>query len=209
MPRRGKRLCGTSVTITSFERVRREIGKGGDQLMPALLPRDVVELRGKEIEKYRSDLFKREYLPQVRPFPGVRDLFEKIKSDGMKIALASSAKEDELATYKKIANIDGLNDVETSSDDAAKSKPHPDIFKAAMEKLGRVSSTNAIVIGDTPHDAEAASKASLRIIGVLCGGFPEDELRATGCVAIYVDPADLLARYDESLLVPQLEREVS
>lgn len=183
-----------------FERIRHEIGKGGDQLMPALLPKSVVELRGQEIEKYRSDLFKREYLSQIRPFPGVRDLFEKLKADGKKIALASSAKADELATYKKIADIDGLSDVETSSDDAEKSKPHPDIFQAAVEKLGEISTANVIVIGDTPHDAKAASKAKLRIIGVLCGGFPEDELRAAGCFAIYRDPADLLAGYSESPL---------
>lgn len=183
-----------------FERVRREIGKGGDQLMPALLPKEVVELRGQEIEKYRSELFKRKYLSQVRPFPGVRELFERIKADGKKIALASSAKADELATYKKIANIDGLTDVETSSDDAEKSKPHPDIFQAAMEKLGFPSSANVIVIGDTPHDAAAASKAKLRTIGVLCGGFPEDELRAAGCFAIYRDPADLLTGYAQSPL---------
>jgi len=181
-----------------FERVRHEIGKGGDQLMPTLLPADVVERRGEAIEKYRSELFKREYLSQVKPFPGVRELFERIKADGKKIALASSAKGDELAAYKKIADIEGLDDVETSSDDAEKSKPHPDIFQAAVEKLGLESSEDVVVIGDTPHDAEAATKANLRIIGVLCGGFSEDELRGAGCFAVYRDPADLLAGYSES-----------
>jgi len=130
-----------------FERVRHQIGKGGDQLMPALLPKEMVERRGKEIEKYRSDLFKREYLSQVRAFSGVRDLFERIKADGKKIALASSAKGEELAAYKEIANIDGLCEVETSSDDAEKSKPHPDIFEAAMEQLGSSSPGDVIVIG--------------------------------------------------------------
>jgi len=182
------------------ERVRRQIGKGSDQLLPALLPADVVERQGKEIEKYRSELFKREFLPRVRAFPAVRELFERIKADGKRIGLASSAKGDELETYKKIANIGDLIDAETSSDDAEKSKPHPDIFEASLERLGHVSPERAVVIGDTPYDAEAAAKARLRTIGVLCGGFPEADLRAAGCIAIYRDPADLLAHYDESPL---------
>ncbi|MDQ3818859.1 MAG: HAD hydrolase-like protein, partial [Acidobacteriota bacterium] len=75
---------------------------------------------------------------------------------------------------------------------------HPDIFEAALEQLGDVKASEAIVVGDTPYDAEAAGKLSLRTIGVLCGGFPEQELRAAGCMAIFDGPADLLARYDES-----------
>jgi HAD superfamily hydrolase (TIGR01509 family) len=183
-----------------FERVRSQIGKGGDQLLPALLPADVVERQGKEIEDYRSVLFKREFLPRVRAFPAVRELFERIKAADKRIALASSAKGDELETYKKIANIADLIDEETSSDDAEKSKPHPDIFEAALGRLGQVSPERVMVIGDTPYDAEAAGKAGLRTIGVLCGGFPEADLRAAGCIAIYRDPADLLARYDTSPL---------
>jgi HAD superfamily hydrolase (TIGR01509 family) len=183
-----------------FDRVRSQIGKGGDQLLPALLPADVVEREGKEIEKYRAELFKREFLPRVRAFPAVRELFERIKADGKRIALASSAKGDELEKYKKIANIADLVDAETSSDDAEQSKPHPDIFEAALERLGQISPERVVVIGDTPYDAEAAGKAGLRTIGVLCGGFPEADLRAAGCIAIYRDPADLLARYDTSPL---------
>jgi beta-phosphoglucomutase-like phosphatase (HAD superfamily) len=183
-----------------YERVRHEIGKGGDQLLPALLPGDVVERQGKAIEEYRAELFKREYRSRIRPFACVPALFERIKADGKRIALASSAKKDELAAYERIADIDGRADAETSSDDVEKSKPHPDIFEVALSKLGGVSPAAAIVVADTPHDAEAASRAGLRMIGMLCGGFPEDELRAAGCVAIYRDPADLLARYGESPL---------
>ena len=145
-----------------FDRVRSQIGKGGDQLLPALLPPDVVERQGKEIEEYRSKLFKREFLPRVRAFPAVRALFERLKADGKRIALASSAKGDELETYKKIAGIGDLVETETSSDDAEKSKPHPDIFQAALGRLGQVSPERVVVIGDTPYDAEAAAKAGLR-----------------------------------------------
>ena len=160
-----------------FARVRHEIGKGGDQLMLALLPHDLVDGRGEEIEKYRADLFKRDYLSRVRPFPGVRELFERIKGEGLRIALGSSAKGDELEIYKGIADIAGICEAETSSDDAERSKPHPDIFEAAIEQLGGVAPADVIVIGDTPYDAQAASKAGLRTIGMLCGGFPEEELR--------------------------------
>ena len=118
--------------------------------------------------------------------------------------LASSAKQDEIAAYKKLAHIEDLVEGETSADDVEQSKPHPDIFAVARQKLGNPPVENIMVVGDTPYDAEAAGKLNLRTIGVLCGGWKEEELRRAGCVAIYHDPADLLARYDES---PQLLRE--
>ncbi|HEV2800955.1 MAG TPA: HAD family hydrolase [Pyrinomonadaceae bacterium] len=183
-----------------FERVRHQIGKGGDQLMPVFFSPEELDRFGEEMEKFRGDLFKREYISRVRGFPQVRELFERIKADGLRIALASSAKKDELKVYKERARITDLVEEETSADDADKSKPHPDIFEAALKSLGDVRAEEAIVIGDTPYDAEAAGKINLRTIGVLCGGFPEAELRAAGCTDIYRDPADLLARYDASPL---------
>lgn len=181
-----------------FQEVRQQIGKGGDQLMPVFLSEAELKEFGQELAEYRGALFKREYLPRVRAFPKVRALFERIRQDGKRIALASSAKEDELKAYKKIANIADLVEEQTSADDADKSKPYPDIFQAALAELGDVAHDEAIVVGDTPYDAEAAGKAGLRTIGVRCGGFPEQELRTAGCICIYQDPADLLAHYDES-----------
>jgi HAD superfamily hydrolase (TIGR01549 family) len=183
-----------------FERVRHQIGKGGDQLMPVFFSAAELERFGEELEKFRGELYKREYISRVRAFPQVRELFERIRADGRRIALASSAKKDELKTYKELARIADLIEEETSADDAERSKPHPDIFEAALAALGDVRADEAIVIGDTPYDAEAAGKIKLRTIGVLCGGFPEAELRAAGCTDIYRDPADLLARYNASPL---------
>jgi HAD superfamily hydrolase (TIGR01549 family) len=183
-----------------YEQVRHQIGKGGDQLMPVFFSKEELEDLSSEMEKYRGELYKRDYLPRVRAFKGVRELFQKIRDDGLRLALASSAKQDELGTYKKIANIEDLVEEETSADDADKSKPHPDIFEAALERLGDTEAHQAIVVGDTPYDAEAAGKINLRTIGVLCGGFPEAELKAAGCVQIYQDPADLLARYEETII---------
>ncbi|HYY95816.1 MAG TPA: HAD family hydrolase [Pyrinomonadaceae bacterium] len=183
-----------------YERVRYQIGKGGDQLMPVFLSEEELERFGEELEKYRGELFKRAYMPRVKAFPKVRELFERIRRDGQRIALASSAKQEELEVYKKIADIEGLVEEEASKDDAEKSKPHPDIFEAALSRLGDPTPARVIVVGDTPYDAEAAGKADLRTIGFLCGGFPEEDLRAAGCIRIYRDAADLLARYDESPL---------
>jgi HAD superfamily hydrolase (TIGR01549 family) len=183
-----------------FEQVRSQIGKGGDQLMPVFFSEQELAEFGEEMEKFRGDLFKREYLPRVKGFPDVRELFERVRREGQRIALASSAKEDELGAYKKLARIEDLVEEQTSADDAEKSKPHPDIFEAALAQLGDVNPSEAVVVGDTPYDAEAAGKAGLVTVGFLCGGFPEEDLRAAGCVRIYRDATDLLAHYDDSPL---------
>jgi HAD superfamily hydrolase (TIGR01509 family) len=184
----------------SFAEVRRQIGKGGDQLLPVFLSHREMEKFGEELEQYRSKLFKKQYLPRVTAFPGVRQLFERVRQNQKRIALASSAKGDELKAYKTIAGIDDLIEAETSSDDAEKSKPYPDIFEAPLAELGDVPPDKILVIGDTPYDAQAAGKANLRTVGLMCGGWNEEELRQAGCIAIYRDPADLLSRYDDSPL---------
>jgi len=185
---------------TDGAEVRSQIGKGGDELMPVFLPKERIAREGTEIETFRSDLFKAKYLPEVRPFPAVRPLFERIRKAGLTIALASSGKGPEVERYQDILGIADLVDVVTSSDDAERSKPHPDIFEAAVRKLDGLGKDEMIVIGDTPYDAEAASKAGLRTIGVLCGGFPEADLSAAGCIAIYRDPQDLLDGFERSPL---------
>ncbi len=188
------------VTV-GFDEVRSQIGKGGDQLLPVFLPKERVQREGEKIEKYRSSLFKEKYMPQVTAFAGVRELFRRVEADGKRIALASSAKADELEVYKQIARIDDLLDTETSSADAEKSKPEPDIFLAALHHLNGLEPADAIVIGDSPWDAEAARKAGMRCIGVRSGGFPDDALRQAGCTEIYHDPVHLLAEYERSLIV--------
>ena len=186
-----------------YEQVRGQIGKGGDHLMPVFVPQDQLDRMGEQLEKYRGELFKRKYLPEVKPFPGVRDLFLRVKDEGYRAALASSAKGDELESYKKLMNIDDLVDAETSSSDVESSKPSPDVFEAVMDRV-KIEPNAAIVIGDTPYDAIAAGRAGLRTVGVLCGGFPERDLREAGCIDIYRDPVDLLERFDEltRLLTP-------
>jgi len=179
----------------SYEKIRPHIGKGADTLLPEFLTEAEIEEFGDQAADLRGEIFKNEYMSRVKAFPMVRELFQRIKDDGKQIALASSANEDELEEYKKIANIEDLVEKSTSADDAEKSKPEPDIFEAALKLLGNPALENVIVIGDTPYDAEAAAKAKLKIVGVLCGDFPEKDLREKGCVAIYQNPSDLLENY--------------
>jgi phosphoglycolate phosphatase-like HAD superfamily hydrolase len=130
----------------------------------------------------------------------VRELFERLKRDGVLVALASSAYEEELGQHQKSLQIEDLVDAVTSADDAEHSKPCPDIFEAALARLDGIAPHEAIVIGDTPHDAVAAAAAGMHMIGLLSGGFSEETLRENGALAIYEDVADLLQRYESSPL---------
>jgi HAD superfamily hydrolase (TIGR01509 family) len=180
-----------------YDDIRSQIGKGGDQLMPMFLSATEIATQGAEIEAYRSALVKERFFPKISAFPRVRHLMATLLSRHIDIVLASSAKKDELKFYKQVAAIADIVQKETTSDDAEASKPHPDIFEAAIALLPGVEKNEMIAIGDTPYDAEAAGKAGLRTIGVLCGGFAEADLRKAGCVAIFRDPADLLKRFDQ------------
>jgi HAD superfamily hydrolase (TIGR01509 family) len=180
--------------------VRRQMGKGGDQLMPSFLPPELIRQDGSRIDRFQVDLFERAYLPRARPFPGVRALFERVRAAGQGIVLASSSRAEEVAHYASLAGIADLIDGATSADDAARSKPYPDIFQAALRRLRGVRPSEAVVVGDSPFDAEAARNAELRTVGVLCGGFTVDALVSAGCIAVYRDPCDLLDRYDASPL---------
>jgi phosphoglycolate phosphatase-like HAD superfamily hydrolase len=178
-----------------FEDVRRHIGEGADRLMPAFLPRGMSKAQKEKIEEFRADLFKKKYLPLVRPFPKVRALFERIRSDGLRLVLGSSCTSEEITTYKQIAGIADLVECETTSDDADSSKPAPDIFVKALQRIAPIQAPECVVIGDTRYDGEAACKAGLAFIGVLCGGSSKRELEAAGAVAVYRDPEDLLVNW--------------
>jgi len=176
-------------------RLRQQIGKGGDQYLPEFLNEKEMREIGKQVDEFRGEIFRKKYLPLVRPFPRVRELFERIRDEGKKIALASSGKADEVQYYQELLGIEGLVDCQTTADDVAHSKPKADVFVTALHLLGQLAPRQALAIGDTPYDIAAAKKIDLATIAVLCGGFSEDELRATGAVAIFRDPADLLEHY--------------
>lgn len=187
----------------SPEAARRQIGKGGDRLLRAFLDEERVAREGERIEAYRSDLFKRRYLDKAKPFPGVRALLDRVRSEGQLVALASSGKAAEVEHYQKILGIADLVEVVVTSDDVESSKPAPDIFEATLSKLRGIAPAEAAAVGDTPYDAEAAGQAGLATIGLLCGGFPSEDLTRAGCIALFKDPQDLLACYGQSPLSPR------
>jgi beta-phosphoglucomutase-like phosphatase (HAD superfamily) len=120
-----------------------------------------------------------------------------MKEAGIKVSLASSAHPEEIKSYRKIADIDDLVEESTSADEATRSKPHPDIFLAALKKLG-LSPKKVLALGDTPYDAEAAGKAKILTIGVTTGGWSERELLGAGCIEVYKDVEELFERFEQS-----------
>ena len=181
-----------------LDEVRGQIGKGGDNLLPTLLP-SLSEAQQAEIEDHRSELFRRDYLPRAAPFPGVRPLFERLVQDGVTIALASSSHAEEVAFHLALIGCEDLVDATTSKDDVESSKPCPDIFEAALGKAG-VGAAEALVVGDSPWDVKAAARIGLGAIGVRCGGFADEELLEAGACALYDGPRHLLSAYEESPL---------
>jgi HAD superfamily hydrolase (TIGR01549 family) len=184
----------------SHHKLHAHVGEGGDQYIPNFLSESEIREFGAKLEKERGELYKEKYMPKVRAFPRVGELFERIRRDGKRIALASSGKTQELDHYVALAQLGGLIDTQTTKDDVAHSKPHSDVFMAALRKLGNLTPEEAIVVGDSPYDVIAAKRIMLPTIGLLCGGFSEDELRSVGAVAIFRDPADLLENYERSPL---------
>ena len=183
----------------SFEQARSQIGKGGDKLIPVFLSANEQRDHGKELDEWRGERFKTAYLPLVRPFSAVPDLLKRVRGAGLLVAIASSAKRDELDKYLDIAGITELVDATTSAEDAEESKPAPDVFEIVLKKL-KIMAVDAVAIGDTPYDAIAAGKAGIAILGVLCGGFAEVSLRQAGCREVYPGPATLFASFDNCLL---------
>jgi HAD superfamily hydrolase (TIGR01509 family) len=180
------------------EEVRWQIGKGGDNLIPSLFP-ELGEAQREEIEAFRSDLFKRDYLPRATPFPGVRDLFERLAGEGIAIVLASSSHSEEVDYHLSLIACADLVRATTSKDDVENSKPCPDIFEAALGRVAPLGAEDSAVVGDTPWDARAAARLGLRTIGFRSGGFPDDALARAGACELYDGPSDLLARFDISV----------
>lgn len=179
-----------------LDKIRGFMGMGGDQMLPQLVRSlaDRPDLSDK-ISNERKQLFLTQYAPSLKPAPGARALVQKIKDTGLKFIVASSSSNEELDILLKKAKIDDLIKIVTSKNDVKESKPEPDIVMAALEKI-QLLNNEVIMLGDTPYDIEAASKCSVRVIALRCGGFSDQELK--DAIAIYDDPADLLKNLDKS-----------
>lgn len=178
--------------------IRAQIGKGGDLLVPALLPNVDSEVQDRIAER-QGRMFKELYLDHVRAFEGAAEIVRRVHASGRGAVLASSAKGEELQHYVDLLGIEECLAATTSIDDVEASKPEPDIFGVALEKVG-VDPARAIVVGDTPYDVEAARRAGVAAIGVTTGPFDERQLRDAGAIAVFKSVADLLEEFDRSPL---------
>lgn len=181
----------------TFDRVRPLIGMGADQLLPQL-GIDPASEPGKRMVGERTRLFLTRYMPRVRAFEGARDFVRRLLELELRVVIATSANGDELDALLRAAEVADLPLERTSSDDAERSKPHPDVVHAALSRAG-CRPEQAMLVGDTRYDIEAARRAGVRAIAFRCGGSPEDTLH--GAVEIYDGPAQLLAEIDSSPLL--------
>jgi HAD superfamily hydrolase (TIGR01509 family) len=179
-------------------RVRPLIGMGGDKVVPALIGLAEDSPTGQRISERRGEIFRKKFLPRLKPFAGTRELVQRLQREGARIVVASSASKDDLEQLLERAGVREIIDGETSKDDVERSKPDPDVVHAALGELD-LPAEAVVMVGDTPYDIEAAARAGVRTIALRCGGgWYDAELH--GAAAIYDDPADLLAQLESSPL---------
>jgi HAD superfamily hydrolase (TIGR01509 family) len=181
-----------------FERVRPLIGKGGDKLMPEVIGVDSESPEGKRIDERRTQIFRERYLPRLEPFPRAAELLARLRSDGFRLVVATSAKKEEMDALLEICAASKLVHDRTSSDDAEQSKPDGDIVAAALSRSG-AAPHEALMLGDTPYDVEAARRVGVRTVALRSGGW--DDTALAEAVAIYANASDLLDRYADSPFV--------
>jgi HAD superfamily hydrolase (TIGR01549 family) len=177
-------------------RIHRHIGMGGDHLVAALAGRPVEEELGDDIRSTEKEIYK-SLIDEVEPMEGSRELLVELKRRGHSVVLASSAKEEEVEHYLDLLQVRDVIDARTSSADVSTTKPAPDLIEAALERVG---GGDAIMLGDSTFDCEAAGNAGVKTIGVLTGGFSEQELRDAGAIAVFASIDDLRRHLDETPL---------
>jgi HAD superfamily hydrolase (TIGR01509 family) len=176
---------------TDATTIRPLIGMGGDKLLPAVAMLEEDSVKGRAIADRKKALF-RARLPELHPTPGARALVEFLRRHDVELVIATSAGDEEMTALLERAGVSDLIPLRASKDDAAESKPDPDIVHAALRR-SQARPETAAMIGDTPYDIEAAARAGVRCIALRCGGYWSDrDLR--GADEIFNDPAALLER---------------
>ncbi|MGN6182435.1 MAG: HAD family hydrolase [Thermoanaerobaculia bacterium] len=155
--------------------VRQQIGKGGDLLVPDTLNAREMRTFGEKLKKYRGELWTKKYMKTVQPFPGVIDAIRALADRGVKLAFASSSNPDEVEYYVELLGVGDLLEGTTSKEDAEFSKPSPEIFQAALERV-KSDPAKTFAVGDTPYDVLAAHRIPMPIVAVRCGGFADELL---------------------------------
>ena len=177
-------------------RIHRAIGMGGDHLVAALAGDDVEKEQGDDIRTAEKALYMA-LIHEVRPLPDARRLIEAMKDRGHRVVLASSAKQREIDHYLDLLDARELADDWTSSADVERTKPDPDLVHTALEKVG---GGDAVMVGDSVWDCEAAARAGIPTVAVLTGGFAESELRQAGATHVFESLRDLLDSLNETPL---------
>ena len=190
----------------SFDRqaIHDQIGKGTDMLVPALLP-GANEALQEQLGDAHGKVFKARFLETIAAFSGARELLVRVSDAGQKVVLASSASKPELDHYLDLLDARDLVSATTSADDVENTKPAPDIFATALEKLAPLRADEVMVVGDTPYDIEAAGKCGIAAVGLRSGKFSDEALLGAGAVALYDDAANLLHGYASSPLAATAE----
>lgn len=186
----------SGITVDAAE-VRRAIGMGGDKLMPTVGGVEEESPVGRRVSKRRGEIFLDDLLPHVHPFPDAGRLVATLKARGFTLVAASSATRQELSRLLEIAGAKDSLDGATSSDDAENSKPDPDIIDAALRRA-KARPHEALMIGDTPYDIAAATRAGVGTIAFRCGDWSDADLAAA--IAIYDGPWHLLRELASSPL---------
>jgi HAD superfamily hydrolase (TIGR01509 family) len=182
----------------STRALHEQMGNGGDRVVRAFCTPAQARKWGKKLIARHVEIFTRDYIDEVRPFPGVRDLFQRLRADRVRIALASSAQKQERDRHIAMLGIADLLDAATTGQAVEHTKPCPDIFQTALARLGGIAPQAAAVIGDSPWDAIAARSGGMCAIGVLSGGFSRRRLSEAGAKPVFRDVAHLLESYDAS-----------
>jgi HAD superfamily hydrolase (TIGR01509 family) len=185
-----------SEVVLPIWRIHRHIGMGGDQLVKALGGEQLENEKGDDIRAAESVLYG-ELISEVEPLEGARELIEDLKKSGHAVVLASSAKAHEVEHYLDLLDARELADDWTTSADVSATKPEPDLVVAAVEKAG---GGDAVMVGDSTWDCEAAKRAGLETIAVLTGGFSAAELRDAGALVVYSSIKELRESLDETPL---------
>jgi HAD superfamily hydrolase (TIGR01509 family) len=177
-------------------RIHRHIGMGGDQIVAALTSEEFEEEHGDAVREAEAERYK-DLIGEVQPLPGARELLIALKKQGHSVILASSAKSDEVEHYVDLLEARELADSWTTSADVEETKPAPDLVKSALK---RGNGDGAVMVGDSTFDCEAAGRTGVPTIGVLTGGFSEQELRDAGAASVFESPAELLEKLDRTPL---------
>ena len=170
-------------------RIHRHIGMGGDQLVAAVAGDEVEERHGDDIREAESELY-RELIGEVRTMEGSRELIVELGERGNAVVLASSAKEWEIDHYIDLLDAREIIEAWTTSADVEQTKPEPDLVHAALDKVDW-RPEDALMIGDTIWDVEAAARAGVETLAVRTGGFSEQELRDAGARDVYTSVEEL------------------